>query len=490
MGKLARNAAIYGLGGAINKLIGFLLLPLFTHLITPREYGIAALLQMISFVVVPVFSFGFSASLAPVYYREAGLAGRRRVVMSAVTFLLASTVALLLLSVLLADTIAAAWLGGAGSRTYFLISMSTAAAMVVASPLSLYLQFENRARAFVIISMGSTLLTALLSIAAVAWWKLGLEGWLGAILVGQLVNLAGLVVVFVGGGVPRPGPSYMRQLVLMGLPFVPSFAMLWVIQQGNRIALENTHGLGQLGIYSVGSSFGMAIGIILVAFQRAWLPFFMEHRDDPGAAGLFSKVTNRYCIGFGLLVVAAFAFAAPVVQTIVAAEFRDAYLVVGTVALSQLLMIASSLLTPPQYFSEKLYHITIIQVIGACVSVPVNYYLIRALGLPGAGLALATCYGLLGLIHLLWNRIHTSYPIRLAFDRPRLLLVGAAYTALSAVAFFHRPEGLAWQLLSAVSISAAAAMCAFVALGREERGRFVSVMNRMCRPGVSRPRPS
>lgn len=47
LARLAKGTLIYGLGGVLNRFIGFLLLPLFTSYLTPAEYGIAAILDMV-----------------------------------------------------------------------------------------------------------------------------------------------------------------------------------------------------------------------------------------------------------------------------------------------------------------------------------------------------------------------------------------------------------------------------------------------------------
>ena len=46
LSRLCKNSLIYGIGGALNRFIGLLLLPFFTRVLSPEDYGIVALLSI------------------------------------------------------------------------------------------------------------------------------------------------------------------------------------------------------------------------------------------------------------------------------------------------------------------------------------------------------------------------------------------------------------------------------------------------------------
>ena len=69
---LSRNTMIYGFGQVLNRLMGFLLLPLFTLYLSPADYGILAILGLISFVVTSIFSLGITGAAGVCYYSTHG----------------------------------------------------------------------------------------------------------------------------------------------------------------------------------------------------------------------------------------------------------------------------------------------------------------------------------------------------------------------------------------------------------------------------------
>jgi O-antigen/teichoic acid export membrane protein len=77
-----------------------------------------------------------------------------------------------------------------------------------------------------------------------------------------------------------------------------------VIDYGDRQMIERMLGLDDLGVYSIGYSFGMVIIIATSAFGTAWPPFFLSYtkRTDE-ASRVFGRVLTYYFIVLGSLAI-------------------------------------------------------------------------------------------------------------------------------------------------------------------------------------------
>ena len=80
---VVRHTLIYGLGTLLQKGVSFLMLPLYTRLLTPTDYGILALIDM----TLDVISIGAGAQLAYAifrFYHKADTEAERHTVVSTV----------------------------------------------------------------------------------------------------------------------------------------------------------------------------------------------------------------------------------------------------------------------------------------------------------------------------------------------------------------------------------------------------------------------
>ena len=67
--KIGRLSTIYMIGSIAPKVLGLLLLPVFTHYLVPEQFGIVRLALQISQVLAILLQLGFGASLKSFYFK-------------------------------------------------------------------------------------------------------------------------------------------------------------------------------------------------------------------------------------------------------------------------------------------------------------------------------------------------------------------------------------------------------------------------------------
>ena len=77
---LLTHSSIYGLGTVTSRLVAFLLLPLYTRYLTPKDYGILELIDITTGTIALVVSLGIIRSMSRFYYDEKDLNNRNIVV--------------------------------------------------------------------------------------------------------------------------------------------------------------------------------------------------------------------------------------------------------------------------------------------------------------------------------------------------------------------------------------------------------------------------
>lgn len=466
--RLASGSLVYGIGGILQRFLGLLLLPFFTRVLAPGDYGILALVALVSVGVNGLFTLGTGNSMGVLYYREENLEKRPTIIWSNAALLLANS--LMLLAIL---TVLAPWISKAVFQTpehagLFRIAFLSAALVTVTDPFYAYLRMEEKARKYVSLTLVGTALTILMTMIFVLILRRGVTGLLLATLISQVLML-GAVLFTVAQKLPfSVDRRLFAPLVRIGFPSIFGLFAFLVLDLANRQIIQHHLGLDWLGIYSIGAGIGMGMTVFVGAFSTAWPPFFMSfinRRDD--ARVVFARVLKYYLVGFGLLAVLFFAAAKPMVMLMVAPSFAAASTVVGMIAAAQMLKGCYLIFLPGIYFAEKLHWQAGIEWIAALVNIALNLWWIPLFGITGAAGATLVSYATLPL--LAWFVARGQLAVD--YDWPKIGLAAAGITASGI--WLHKVashDSLRVVLsLSALSVAMLSLFFAFVVFGSTER---------------------
>jgi O-antigen/teichoic acid export membrane protein len=486
--RLIGATMVYGLGEALNRFANLLLLPLFTAYLSPADYGIIALLAFIPFLARPVFSLGLDTAVGIAYFERPDDAHRSAVIWTAIGVLGASVAVLLATALPGAGAISRVMLRSGEHAELVTLAVLSGAASILVQPFMQRLQFQGRARLYVLVSAVSTLSGIGLAVLLVVGSGRGVRGWVEADLAAKALTLALFALPVIVSSRPRFDRAVAAHLVRLGVPMVPSFAFIFVLLQGNKYILQLVSGLAALGVYNVGFNLGMAaLGMPVAAFQRAWMPHFMayvDRREDARTA--FGRVMTWYVFGFGTLSLLAIIVARPVVMIMTQPEFHGAYQSLGLAAAAQFILGAFLVLLPGAYFAKDVRALALTQAAAALVSIVASTLLILWLGILGAGLGLVAGAAAQALLQLRRNR-RRAY-LEVAYDGAALARFGTLYLIVAGLMLVPRELTLPAELALSAAASLVVVPAAFLLLNREEQVRARGLAARL--RGRLRPRPS
>lgn len=431
--RLGKNSVIYGISGSLHKVMGLLLLPFFTRVLTPEDYGVVALITFVVVAMSGLLTLGTGNSMGLLYFREQEMAKRPVLIWSNSLLMAVNGFFWYTLIFLLAPTLSG-WMFqtdryGDLIRLALLSSIFT----TIADPWLAYLRMEEKAMRYVAITFISAILTITLSV----WLVLVLQiGVLGLILAGTLAQGIMLLVIWVFIGRKLNFGIDMRlfmPLVRIGFPSVFGLFAWLFIGFVDRQMIERMLGLTELGVYSIGYNFGMVMTVAMGAFATAWPPFYMSYiHKQVEARVIFARVLTYYLIGFGSLVVLFFFMAKPIVLLMTAPAFHEAFWVIGLVAAGYALKGAYLIVLPGISFAEKLYKQSIVLWVVAFVNVGLNFILIPMSGIFGAAIATFLSFVLL---FVLIGVVSQKY-LQISFEWERIALISISVFVFSGLLFY------------------------------------------------------
>jgi O-antigen/teichoic acid export membrane protein len=412
---LAKSSLIYGLGNYGVKLVGFLLIPVYTRYLAPADYGVMALVSTFGQALFIFLNLGQSTALFRFYYDDDTPEGRERVIAGSLWIALVVSTPIALLAMTLSGPTARLLLGD--STLWGLVGvgiLTVACRQLLRLPFAV-LRADERDTRYATWSVVRTALSAGLAIALVVGVRLGVWG----VLLSQLLAEAICCVILVPpiARSLRAGwvGTQMREQLTFGLALLPGAMASFTLDLSDRFFLRHYSTLEEVGLYSLGYRFGEIIFFVVAAVQLAWPQFVFANRKSPQAKQLYSYATTYYLAGILFLVLGLSALAPEIVRLMAAPRYQAAAPVVPVIALAGLCEGLRYVLTIGIMFQKR----PIIRSMGmggaALVNVVLNLLLIPRYGMMGA--AWATLAGFITLIVIEQTVSHRFYPIPYQLDR-------------------------------------------------------------------------
>ncbi len=282
-----KQMVIYGSAIVTAKMMSLLMVPVFTHFLSPEDFGRLDVLQTLANLLSIVITFGLGQSL----FRFSGSASdaEARTQVAARILGLAAGIACVafLLTQAFAGTIAALLPGGVSETQTRLILISLAVSGVRLVPMS-WLRLSNRAYAYLMASAGCAVAQALLS-ALLLYLGYGLEGILAS---GAITLSAFALYLSVcqskATGIERPSRSDFGQYGHFGGVLMLAGIAGFVMDSFPRWILAGSVGPAEMAVFALAAKFALMTGFLIQPFMMWWLPrrfkVLGEHAGDIRAA--------------------------------------------------------------------------------------------------------------------------------------------------------------------------------------------------------------
>jgi O-antigen/teichoic acid export membrane protein len=377
LGKLGRHSVVYGVGIALDKMVAFIMLPIYTRFLTPTDYGLLQLVSMTLEIASIVAGSRLANGVFRYYHKAEDPQEKKRVLTTALLlmvslYFLTGTVVWLIsgpISGFVFKDVAHADLIQIGAASFAFQSL-----LIV--PFS-YLQLVQGSTTFVVLNALKLLLQVAFNVLFIVFMSMGAKGvLLSGLIANVVIGLILAVILFRSTGIGFSRGA-ARDLLRYGLPMVGTQVAGFVLTLGDRYFLQNSGNAAMVGLYGLAYQFGFLLTTVgLTPFQTAWDPMRFAVAKRPDRDAVYSRVFVYFNI---LLLTAALGIALFVkdVLVIMADEaFRSAASIVPVILIAYVLYSWTKVLDLGILMSERTEFVTLANWIGAGVALAGYLYLI------------------------------------------------------------------------------------------------------------------
>jgi len=252
-------------------------------------------------------------------------------------------------------------------------------------------QVEQKSFPYSTYQISRTILNVALSLIFVVALVWGWQGrLLGVVITSIIFGLLSIFVIYKRRYIKFSfNKKYIKDALFFGVPLIPHALGGWIITSIDRIFINSMVGVAATGLYSVGYSVGMIIGLFAHSFNLAWSPFLYEKLKENNYSTKVKIVKFTYLYNVGIIILAlALSFIAPYfLKYFVSKNFYFAYKYVLWIALGYAFQGMYFMVVNYIFYIKKTYILAWVTFSSAGINIILNYFFIKANGAIGAAQA-------------------------------------------------------------------------------------------------------
>lgn len=284
--KLGFETAIYGVSTVLTRLLNFFLVPLYTHYLTPDDYGrIASVFSLIAFLDV-FYILGMNHG----YMRF-----KNKQNLSYIFSFLTFWAFLLSVFVIAFSDLFRLIIGLEKDYSRliqyaaFIVYLDTINSIPLVD-----LRMEHKAFLFVSVRSFSIILNLILNVIFLKYTSLGVDGVFYASIISSVSQF-----VFLKDYLKHFTLSFkisdMRNIFSYSLPYVPASLSSVSVQLFDRPLMMHFLSPYYVGLYQANFRLAVFMNLIVAMFDFAWRPFVIERMKRDDAKDVFRKVFDYFC---------------------------------------------------------------------------------------------------------------------------------------------------------------------------------------------------
>jgi len=409
--KLISNTIIFGIGTFGSKVLVFLLMPLYTRVLSSADYGVVDLIIQTSNLLIPIVSLGIANAVIR-FGLDKSIKKSDVFSIGLITILCGFGIFLILIPILSKIT----YISGHTALIYIFVLMSCLRTLC-----SQFVRAKEYVKLYAFDGVISTITIIIFNVLFLIVFKLGITGYVMAIVMSDMLST---LFLFWAAKLHR----YVRiksikkdvaiSMVKYSIPLIPATIFWWITNVSNRFIVAYVLGSEANGIYAVSYKIPTIIVLISNIFMDAWQMSAVTEEDKLSREKFFSKVFKVYQSVLFLSASGIILFSKVVTKVLVSDAFYLSwkyipFLVMAT-TFSCLVTFLGSV-----YMVEKKSILTLsTTIVGAVVNVVLTFIFIKKYDVNGAAFATFISY----LIVFMLRAVNTKQFIKIDWNAPKLVL--------------------------------------------------------------------
>jgi len=406
---LLKNTLIFSIGTFSSSIITFLMLPIFTRVLTKDEYGQLDILLVSISLLFPILTFGIANSVFR-FTIESKCDKKRKMVISSSLFVIVITLIFLVFLSLPLTMFFSIF------HKYYIYFLVIFELQLFASILKEFIRAVDKIKLFALNDIIYALTFAFFGIINVAVLRKGISGYLSAIFIALTFSIAFL---FTTGRLYRYIDfgsidfSFLKKMIFYSLPLVPNGLSWWVMVSSDRYLLLYFIGYDAVGIYSVSNKIPSLVLIFNSLFYKAWQITSINIYQNKYMNRFYTNIfTYFYILMFGLVIILSL-FIKPFLMLFLGTEFKTVWKYIPFLLLGVVFQSFSGFYGIGYLASKETSKALKTTIYGSLTNIIVNIMLIPVMGIHAAAISTFLGFFVMWIVRIRETKRYFQIEIRI-----------------------------------------------------------------------------
>lgn len=378
----------------LQKGISFIVVPIFTRILTTEQYGTYSLylswLQILTIITSLYLYYGVFTNGMNMYDTD-----RDRYISSMQGLTLTITAIVFAIFFVTQNT----WSDILGLAPHLIFLMFIE--MAVTPALSFWSgrqRFEYKYRKLVIVTLCKSIINPVLGLIMVSLAEDKATARILSVAIVEVCFCGVIMIYQFLKGKCWIDKKYWKFALGMAIPLLPHYLSGMILNKGDQIMISKMVSTSAVAFYSVAYNIGMLVQIFTNAISNSFTPWIYQRIK----ADKYEKIPET--INFLMLLVAAISLclmllSPELVLLFGSSGYASAAYVIPPVAASVFFIFLYNILATPQFYFEKTSFLMVSSILAAVVNLGLNYIFIKQYGYVAAGYTTLVCYVLYSIGH-------------------------------------------------------------------------------------------
>ncbi len=434
-----KDSVTYALPSFVSRGLSLFLVPLYTRVLTPEDYGALDLFLVFANIVNLTIALEVSQAVSRFYTTETDPDKKVGYASSAIWFTIGCYLLFTLIALIFIEPLSRIVIGHSGLENILRIGLLNIFFYGILYLMQNQLRWELRSKGFALLSLVHTIVTTVLSVWLTIGLNMGLSGFMWGMLGGSCS------AVLCGSWQLRKTFRFqfsrplLSAMLRFSAPLVPASIAVWVSSYIDRMMINHFLSLEEVGLYGIGFRFASIISLVMVGFQMALTPLIYTHYEKTETPAELSRIFRLFLAFCLLFFIGMSLFAHDFLVMFTQPAYYDAKKViiflVPSIMLSQMYIFA-----PGIYIAKKTGLVVWINIAGATINALLNWLFIPWIGYTGAAMGTMLAQGIVFGVYMYFSQrlYHVPYPwLRITAASSWVVFLVIYSANIDQVGYFH-----------------------------------------------------